>query len=216
MKYNKKIVAILIIVIIILCGIVIKLEVDLANNKEKNISLINDSQKFKQEYEKLNGAMTTSGEEYNKVNILADNPIEYIELDELINIVNNEEAYIYISNPTCPYCRATVPILLEVANKFNIDKIYYYDTLASNYYDKDKYEEIMKQLQDKEIVRYTDEKKWQWGIPLLIKVKNGGKLGNTTGVTYKLNEGQSKYDELTDEQKEKVYNRYNEFFSNNI
>ena len=42
------------------------------------------------------------------------------------------------------------------------------------------------------------------------KIKNGEIVSTTRGVTYSLNEGQSKNDELTEEQKKSVYDRYYE------
>ena len=50
----------------------------------------------------------------------------------------------------------------------------------------------------------------RWGIPLVLKIKNGQVISKVRGVTYQLNEGQSKYDSLTEKQKKQVYDRYYE------
>ena len=212
MKKSKIIILIFIIIILILLGIIIKLKIK--DNQKQDI--ISDAIKFKRDFEELNGAQTFSGETYNEVNIISNNPIKYVNLEELVNIINTEEAYIYISSPNCPYCRATIESLLEVANQLNINKIYYYDAFQDNYYSKENYENLMKQLQEKNIVRYTDDEKWQWGIPALLKVNKGKISFNISGIAYKLEEGQSKYDQLTEEQKALVYDRYYKVLSENI
>ena len=68
----------------------------------------------------------------------------------------------------------------------------------------------MEELASKGVVTKEDDGKMRWGIPLVLKIKNGEIVSTTRGVTYSLNEGQSKNDELTEEQKKSVYDRYYE------
>ena len=68
----------------------------------------------------------------------------------------------------------------------------------------------MEELASKGIVTKEDDGKMRWGSPLVLKIKNGEIVSTTRGVTYSLNEGQSKHDELTEEQKKSVYDRYYE------
>ena len=83
----------------------------------------NDSVKFKNEYESLNNKDTGYNKKYLEMNIDEDNPIVYVEFDELINIIKNDTAIIYFGFPECPWCRNAVPVLLDVANELGIDKI---------------------------------------------------------------------------------------------
>ena len=127
MKRNKK-EAIIIILIILLCisvGIIIKLLSEINTNKLNEVN--KDAIRFKEEFEKYNGVKSSDDNSYNVVDLPTDSPIVYINLKDIDNIIKNEDAYIYISSPTCPYCRATVETLVEVAKELNVEKIYYYD-----------------------------------------------------------------------------------------
>lgn len=208
---------IILIVLIITGGItIIKLKNELKNGQENKISnksntiteVTSGAVKFKYEYENLNGTKTLSGETYNTLNIDLDNPIKYVTLNELVNIIDNEDAYIYISSPSCPFCRATVETLLQITKELNIDTLYYFDAFKEN--SEENYDELMTKLQEKEIVRVNDEGKKTWGIPILLKTKDGQVVSKVRGVSYQLNDGQSRYDSLTDEQKKEVYDRYYE------
>lgn len=210
MKRNKKEI-IIIILIILLCisgGIIIKLVNELNSDKLNEVN--KDAIRFKEEFEKYNGLKSSSDNIYNEVNLPTDSTIVYISLKDIVNIIENEDAYIYISSPTCPYCMATVEILIEVAKELNIEKIYYYDN--SNEVVTDEYNEIMEKLQEKNIVSENSQGTKIFGIPLLLKVSNGEIISKVRGVSYKLTENQSVYDELNEEQKKLVYDRYYQLF----
>lgn len=213
---KKNIIIISLIIIVVICfGIIINLNNKL--NEKKNTTIIkssaeNDAQKFKEEYEKLNGQKSSDGETYNTLNIDKDNPIEYISLEELADIINAEkESYIYISSSFCPFCRVTVETLLNVAKDLNIKKIYYYDDSKQERIEQ--YDNILEQLEEKGVNFINRDGEKKWGVPLVLKVKNGQVISETRGTSYELNEGQSKYDSLTDEQKKIVYDRYYEALS---
>ena len=133
-KSNEKntiLIIVLIILLIISFGTIIYLNKQLNDQKNKTIVVKDsseDAQNFKEEYEKLNNVQNSIGETYNEVSIDKENPIVYVTLEKLSNIIDSEEeAYIYISSSTCPYCRTTIETLLKVAKDLNIKKIYYYD-----------------------------------------------------------------------------------------
>lgn len=86
---------------------------------------VNDSIKFKKEYESLNGEKTSSGKKYKKVEISSSNLIKYSNYDEIIDLIENGTGIIYLGFPECPWCRSMVPVLLEVAKDNKMDKIYY-------------------------------------------------------------------------------------------
>ena len=124
----------------------------------------------------------------------------------MVNIIDTEDGIIYISSPTCPYCRATVETLLQVVKDLNISKIYYYEIFTGN--EVANYDELMKELEEKEIVKVNNDSKYSWGVPVLLQTRNGEIISKINGVSYELEENQSKYDSLNEEQKEIVYNRY--------
>ncbi|OKZ57551.1 MAG: hypothetical protein BHV99_01000 [Clostridium sp. 26_21] len=212
MKKSTILIIFLIILLAISFGIILKLNNQLNEQKNKTIvetSGKNDAQKFKEEYEKINGGKTSDNETYNELNINENNPMVYISLEELVDIINTEnEAYIYISSSFCPYCRATVETLLNVAKDLKIDKIYYYDDTKQS--QSDQYDNMLEKLEEKGVNFINKDGKRKWGVPLILKTKNGQVISETRGTSYQLNEGQSKYDSLTEDQKKQVYDRYYE------
>ena len=72
--------------------------------------------------------------------------------------------------------------------------------------------EVEKKLQEKNIVSENSQGAKIFGIPLLLKVSNGEIISKVRGVSYKLIENQSVYDELNEEQKKLVYDRYYQLF----
>ena len=212
MKKSTILIIFLIILVAISFGIILKLNNQLNETKNKTIvesSSKSDAQKFKEEYEKINGGKTSDNETYNELNIDENNPMVYISLEELVDIINTEnEAYVYISSSFCPYCRATVETLLNVAKDLNINKIYYYDDTKQN--PSDQYDNMLEKLEKKGVNFINKDGQRKWGVPLVLKAKNGQVISETRGTSYQLNEGQSKYDSLTEDQKKQVYDRYYE------
>ena len=208
MKKSTILIIFLIILVAISFGIILKLNNQLNETKNKTIvesSSKSDAQKFKEEYEKINGGKTSDNETYNELNIDENNPMVYISLEELVDIINTEnEAYVYISSSFCPYCRATVETLLNVAKDLNIN----YDDTKQN--PSDQYDNMLEKLEEKGVNFINKDGQRKWGVPLVLKAKNGQVISETRGTSYQLNEGQSKYDSLTEDQKKQVYDRYYE------
>lgn len=218
MKKNKIVIVILAILLIISIVVIAMLmgkknNQGNDNNKDNNISdenVTSDAVEFKTAYEKVNGTEASAEEKYLEINVSEDNPIKYVTLKELVDVLDSDEtAYVYISSPTCPYCRATVETLFEVAKALDIKKIYYYENSKERKVEENE-SQLMEELASKGVVTKEDDGKMRWGIPLVLKIKNGEIVSTTRGVTYSLNEGQSKNDELTEEQKKSVYDRYYE------
>ncbi len=218
MKKNKIVIIILAILLIISIVVIAMLmgkknNQGNDNNKDNNISdenVTSDAVEFKTAYEKVNGTEASAEEKYLEINVSEDNPIKYVTLKELVDVLDSDEtAYVYISSPTCPYCRATVETLFEVAKALDIKKIYYYENSKERKVEENE-SQLMEELASKGVVTKEDDGKMRWGIPLVLKIKNGEIVSTTRGVTYSLNEGQSKNDELTEEQKKSVYDRYYE------
>lgn len=183
------------------------------NNNNVTYTATDDALRFKQDYEALNDTpVEEGGENYNTVNIPEENPIVYIDLEDYVNIINSdEEAYIYMSSADCPYCRATVGTLLQVVQDLGIKKLYYYDleTGMANVDDTIR-QDLINQLIDKGFVTKKEDGSESWRIPLIAKTRAGEVLVKNIGTSISYNEGQSKYSELTEEQKQELYNKYYE------
>ena len=86
------------------------------------------SKAFKNDYEALNGKENKSGKKHREVSIPEANPMQEITVTELLaKIDNGETFYVYFGSSLCPWCRSCIEKAIEVANKKNIDVIYYID-----------------------------------------------------------------------------------------
>lgn len=223
MSSKKKIMigvsVLLIVIIVAIVGIM------LLGKKE-----VTDAMRFKEEYESLNGTIRKSdGHVYNDIRISEVNPIKYVNAKEVVEKLKNENAIVYFGANWCPYCRNAVPVLLEVARARNIETIYYI------YLDNDK---SMWEIKDGELVKTKDGTEDYYNLldflgdnlrdyvltdsegkeyethekriylPFVVAAKDGKIV--STASTVKLDEGQSKYDPLTEEQHDKLYKMYNE------
>lgn len=227
-KKNKIILSILIVIAIIVLGslIIIINHKNIFANKE-------DALKFKEEYESLNNTVRESdGAKYNSITINKDNPIVYINTNEAIDILNNKKAIIYIGAAWCPWCRNSVPVMLDVAKALNIDTIYYLnlDEEKSNFkvensklieinHGTNGYYKLLEVLKDhlKDYV-LTDEdgnsydtKEKRIYMPYVITAKNG-KVVSEHLSTVSLDKEQTKYDSLTKEQYKELYDIYYKMF----
>lgn len=81
-------------------------------------SLFSDSARFKREYEKFNGNYVT-------VNIDKDNNVQYVNVDEALDILESGTGILYIGEPKCNKCRAVLPTLLEMAKEEEVENVYY-------------------------------------------------------------------------------------------
>lgn len=93
-----------------------------------------DAEKFKKDYEALNGVETaTKGVYYRNIEIAQDNPIIYTTFKKITEKIKNKETFIlYIGFSACPWCRSVTPYIIEEANKNGIDKIYYINLREDN------------------------------------------------------------------------------------
>mgnify|MGYP004452523679 CR=1 FL=1 len=218
MEKIKKILLFSIIVIVvgsIMAVIIIEAEKKNMINKDENQNIVTeitnaepteDSLRFKKEYEEINGTIREKdGMMYNNVSISEINPIKYINLEELIDILKNKNGIVFLSSATCPYCRASIPTLLSVSKKLNIDTIYYYDISS-----EDEGSELMQELNNYGIVEKNESGRNVWKIPQLLNIKNGEIVASAKGAMYELEAGQSKYDKLTKKQENDIYNVYSQ------
>jgi len=107
------------LIIVLLIGII---SITGCNKKE-----LTDAEKFKQEYESINNK-TINNHKVRKVTISKDNPIEYKEAKDIVEMIDNKETFIvYFGFNDCPWCRSMIETMLKVMNDYNIDNIYYVD-----------------------------------------------------------------------------------------
>ncbi len=198
-------------------------------NRER---IVTDAKKFKAEYEKLNGTVRESdGQKYGTITIDENNPIKYIDVKDAIEVLDSKQAIMYIGAPWCPWCRNAIPVLFEVAKKYDINTIYYVelDDVKSSFEIVDghlkKTREGTKEyyalldklksrlneyvLQEGKNIYHTGEKRIY--MPYVLSIKDGKVVGDKVG-TVSLDEGQSKYEELTEKQSLQLYKEYEELF----
>ena len=83
---------------------------------------------FKEEYESLNGKTNASGKEHRTITVSEDNPYIKVTPSKIVEMIENKETfYLYVGDPLCPWCRSVLEKSIEVAKKYDIEKIYYID-----------------------------------------------------------------------------------------
>ena len=120
MKKKTKII-ILILILLLFGGL---LTFFIINNKNKEL-IIEDSLKFKEDYESVNDQKVSDELSYSSLDIPKNNPMKYSSYEEIFKILDNGTGVIYLGFPECPWCRNIVPVLIDTALKSKIDTIYY-------------------------------------------------------------------------------------------
>lgn len=226
MKYLKYILAIFVIFTVTACSI------------DKD-----DALKFKEEYEALNGTLSSTGKKIKNISISSSNPIKYSSYDEIIDVIKNKTGVIYFGFPECPWCRTALPVLLKSAEEYNIDKIYYMNMEKErDFYEvkdgklvlkKDEngkeikgskgYFKLLKLLDselDDYIVKDDNKKEYKVNekrmyVPFVVFVKNGKIIGTHQSTVSSQIDA---YSNLTDDQYDElsgIYQEYLKKISNN-
>lgn len=225
MKKKSLIISVVVGIFIVLAG---GLGIYLLNQEKPS----GDALKFKEEYESLNGTIRESdGQRYNDIKIDKNNPIVYIDSKGALEELEENQAIIYVGANWCPWCRGAVPVLLEVAEEYKVDKIYYLDLdnekssfeIVDGELNKTKdgsanYYKLLEKLGDRlsDYALTKDGKSYPTGekriyMPYVVGVKNG-KVSKDLVGTVSLNENQTKYDNLSDEQQRELKDKYIEIF----
>ncbi|MCM1052967.1 MAG: thioredoxin family protein [Ruminococcus sp.] len=222
---KKKIIIIISLVCIILLG---GISYYLFNRSDN----ATDALKFKEEYESLNDTTRESdGAKYNNINIDKKNPIKYVSIKEAIKLLKEDTGVIYVGANWCPWCRNAIPVLFESAKSNKVKTIYYLniddekdtfeikdDKLVKTKEGSKEYYELLDVLND-ELDEYTltsKNKTYETGekriyMPFVVFFKDGKIVGSKTG-TVSLNEGQTKYDAMTNNQHKELLDTYNNLF----
>lgn len=122
MKSNKVLYIIIGLCFVLVVGLCIFLVV---NHKEEVLS---DSEKFKQDFEQYNGlTYEDTGDKVIDVKISKDNPFVYKTGKEILDILENDDAYVLFGYSSCPLTRAMIETLVDVASEEEVSTIYYVD-----------------------------------------------------------------------------------------
>ena len=142
-----------------------------------------DALKFKEEYESLN-----SDDKYRNITINETNPFVYTTGSDIVErIKNGETFYVYFGSNYCPWCRSVIEKAIEVANKNNIDKIYYVNIWGNDHEEilRDKYE-LDEKGKAKQTIKGQDG--YDELLKLLDNVLSDYTLTDSKGKTVKVGE----------------------------
>ena len=182
----KKNLILLICLLLVGCGV-----------KENNPTDVNDISKFKEEYELLNETSV-------KMDINGKAKLEYLDSQEVIDLLENKTGIIYFGFPACPWCRNIIPVLLNVSVDNNY-KVYYFNPKELRGTNDENFNKIMNILD--EYLQTNSEGKKTLYVPDVYFVKDGNIVGHHLGS---VDSQTNPYDILNDSQKQELYNIYND------
>lgn len=114
--------------VIILVLFAVGIGVRVFMNKDTNTTTMTNGERFKSEYEALNGKLNESSKmTYPEVSINAKNPIKYLNEEQTIDLIKNKTGIIYFGFNSCPWCRTMIPMLLKAAESTGLGEINYLD-----------------------------------------------------------------------------------------
>lgn len=223
---KKKI--IIAVVIIALIAVAILCNIDFKKDEDKKGSKITDNIKFKTEYEKLNGEINEHNQKkYPEVDVPKDNVIKYLNVDEVLDILDSKTGVIYFGYPECPWCRNAIPVLLNAATATGLAQVYYYNAnqiknikevddggnIVETQKEKEGYRELLAALDsilDEYMLTDKDGKEVDAGekriyVPLVVFVKDGKIIAHHDGT---VDSQEDPYILLDDKQTEELYNAY--------
>ena len=161
--------------------------------------LKSDGEKFKAEYEALNN-------ENVNINISKNNPIKYVTLDEVFDIIQNKTGVIYFGFPGCPWCRNMIPVLFEAAKNNNIDTIYYFNPRNVKKSDND--DNKLKEILNEYLSEDENGQKVLY-VPDVYFIKDGKIVGHHLGT---VDSQEDPTISLTEEEKNELLDIFNELF----
>lgn len=134
--------------------------------KEDNQELKqSDAQKFVEEY-----------------GITEDNVFVYRDADEIIRIMDEGTGVVYLGFPECPWCKAYVKYLNEVAKEEGLEKIFYYNILEDRKDNTPEYQKMVTILED--YLELDDEAMARIYVPNVSFHVDGKIVGNDLETAY--------------------------------
>ena len=112
--------------------------------------------------------------EYGSVS--EENVFVYKDVNEIIKIMEHGTGIVYLGFPECPWCKAYVKYLNEVALDVGIDEIYYYNILEDRTNNTDNYKKIVSILGDN--LQYDREGNHRIFVPNVSFHIDGEVIGN--------------------------------------
>ena len=134
--------------------------------------------------------------EYGSVS--EDNVFVYKNVDEIIKIMEHGTGVVYLGFPECPWCRAYVKYLNEVAEEVGIDEIYYYNILEDRTNNTEEYQKIVSILGDN--LQYDKEGNYRIYVPNVSFHIDGEVIGNDYETSYDTHGLSSAAEYWTDEE----------------
>lgn len=183
-----------------------------------------DAAKFKEEYEKLNGEKSSTGQTYQKLSIDKDNKVKYGTLEDAVALLAEGTGVVYFGAPDCPWCRSIVPSLLKKIDCSCLENVLYVDmTGKRNTYEVKDNKPVETEQADQDYYRLLellDEHLENYSIkdddgvehvvpekriylPLVVGVRNGKVVSAHTG-SVELGDTQSPFDDLSDVQRSEL------------
>ena len=244
-SYARTLLAGVLIIVIFLCGyLAVQYNKHKDDNDTPGYKMTEDEKRFKEEYENINNTTRANGTQNKKISIMEDNNIEYITLEEAVDVLDAGSGVIYFGYAADPYSRIAVPILLDSMASTNLDTIYYVNIRANDkeendlrdLYDlndknkakktkdaSDAYYEVVTSLANylDEYVLYTSKgKKVDTGVkrlntPTVVAVKEGTIVAFHEGTIDKHELSEDQsLRDLTTEEQDKLHEVYTDLISN--
>lgn len=227
---NNKIKAIIGVVIIVVIGVISYLIYKNNSEDKTEYTITNDSLKFKEEYESLNGKDTSYNQTYQTLDIKSYNPMLYSNYNEIFEILEKGTGIIYFGFPECPWCRNLVPVLVSSALESKVDKIYYLNIKADrNTLTLTKKGKIKTEKQGNEnylklvdilkdyLPAYdglNDETIKRIYLPTVVFVKNGKVIGVQESLeSYQKRVENNPFDPMTEEEQKELSDIFKEYYS---
>lgn len=144
----------------------------------------------------------------NEYSVSKDNPFKYIDIDEVLNIIENKSGIIFFGNSDCEWCSETATILTEALAYKNVENAYYYNPKAIREKNTKKYQKLIELLKD--YLPFDEEGNPYLYLPDIYFIKNGEIIGHnndTATMSGTVDEA------LTTKTKRELKNKYLELIS---
>lgn len=145
--------------IIVLLVMMMFIFVGCGKEKEIDVNVETDGFKFSKEYTMVD----------------ENNPFVYKSLDEINKIIENGTGIVYLGFPECPWCQQYVKYLNEVAEEYELEKIYYCNVLEDRSNNTEAYKKTVQLIGD--YLQYDEEANKRIYVPSVIAINRGEIVG---------------------------------------
>lgn len=131
-------------VVIVISALILLIIVLVALYLDSEISVHNQKETFKEQFEKYNGKKNIDGEEYPNVKIDKDNIVEYVQYEKLFSVLDKGTGVFYFGNPESFSDRHVLQTLLDASDEVGLDVIYYKDISKDQEENTKDYQKLLK------------------------------------------------------------------------